>query len=45
MDIVGLFVPLMKVSVLLFSISMLFLILNSINEIGNVHGKVVKKKK
>ncbi len=45
MNLVGLFVPLMKVSVMLFSVSTLFVVLGSINGIDRIKGKIVKQRK
>ncbi len=45
MDIVGLIVPLMKVSVILFALSTVFLVLDSINEIDGVRGRIEKRTK
>ena len=45
MNIAGLFVPLMKLSILLFSVSFLFLLFDNVNRISRVAGRVVASRK
>ncbi len=45
MEIIGLLVPLMKISILLISVRFLFMVCESCNGIHNIKGKMVKQKR